>query len=127
RRATSRVFGSQPSSAVGQGRGALGFRSVDGRSFSAHGGGGRFPLRRPSPHAAGTGYFFSSYSPSRWDFNCSAFSHFRSSSLAVSPLTFHLKLNSVPTGTFSATCFFAFSLPSNPETLALTSPSFSTV
>src|SRR5262245_19730995 len=86
-------------------------------------GAGRHP---PRPPAAGTGYFFWSYSPSRWDFNCSTFSHFRSSSLAVSSLTFHLKLNSVPTGTFSATCFFASSFPSNSVTLALTSPPFST-
>jgi hypothetical protein len=71
------------------------------------------PLAPPAGLAAATDYFFSK-SPSRGDFNTLALSPVRSSSLAASPVTVHLKLNLRPTGVLSAAFFFASSLALEP-------------
>src|SRR5262249_45427461 len=62
------------------------------------------------------------YLPSRWDFNASTLSPLTSSSVALSSLAFHLKVNLRPTGRNSAA--FAFAFPSSSVIVASTVPSF---
>src|SRR5262249_47859753 len=76
-----------------------------------------------SRRQAGGGDFFRWYSPSNTGLASSTPSPLRSSRVAVSPLTFHLKLTSSPFGGLAGD--FPFS--STSVTLAVTRPSLSTV